>query len=140
MSWWSTAWDDIVNAAANATSAITFNSQNIGGFKNAYFNAWDTSAYASATGNVTIDLSTYQNVTITLTGNVTLSFTAPGGPCKGTLIIKQNGTGGYTVAWPTSKKLNGAVTIQAAANAITIVSYIYDGSTYYLSPGLGPMT
>jgi hypothetical protein len=123
-----------------STSAFHLYAKRLQGVHTATFDSWYT-GYTTVTGTFNLDLSSYQNMTITLTGTATLTFTNPVGACKGTIIVKQNGTGGHNITWPTGVyKLSGAVTIQTAANAITIVSYIYDGTNYYLSPGLGPMT
>lgn len=75
---------------------------------------------------------------LTLTGNCTISFDDPNGPT--TLIVKlvQDGTGSRTVTWPGTVKWQGgtAPTLSTAASSIDLISFYYDGSTYYGSAGL----
>ena len=82
----------------------------------------------------TIDWNNGNEQKITLTDNVTLTFTAPSsGYGKFTLIIDQDSTGGRTVTFPSSVKWAGggtAPTITSDANARDIVTFLYDG-TYY---------
>jgi hypothetical protein len=67
------------------------------------------SSNATATGNVTLDLSVGNVFNLTLTGNVTLTFSnsAPSGQaCSFTLIINQGATA-YSITWPVSVKWPG---------------------------------
>ena len=71
-------------------------------------------------------------------GNETLAFTAPSNPCSLTLILVQDATGSRTITWPASVKWPGgtAPTLTTTANAIDIVSLMYDGVNYYGSSAL----
>jgi hypothetical protein len=65
--------------------------------------------------------------TMLLTGNVTSSTIS--NPTAGqiiTFVITQNGTGGWTFTWPTNT--HGSVNVDSNANAVTVLSFVYDGS------------
>lgn len=87
----------------------------------------ETVATISATGNVALDLATGNVFNVTLTGNTT--FTAFNGStngkaCSFSLYLKQDATGGRTVAWPTGVRWSGgAPTLSTAANAIDILVF-----------------
>ena len=88
----------------------------------------------SASGTAkTVDWTAGQKQKLTLTGNCTLSFTAPSGVGNFLLKILQDATGGRTVAWPANVKWAGGAppTLTTAANAVDIVSLYYDGTDYY---------
>ncbi|MEI8141399.1 MAG: hypothetical protein WCG90_00895 [Chitinophagia bacterium] len=90
-----------------------------------------TTTASSAT--TTINLATGNVLEVFLTSNTTLSFT---NPRIGTYIIKikQDGTGGKVVTFPTMKWADDAVpTITATANRTDLVTLIYDGTNYYAS-------
>ena len=131
MSFWSASWADIVNAASSATQAILFNNQNIGGFKNAYFQNWGTQTIS---GNATVDLTLNQNFTLTISATATVTLATPPGPCKGIIII-QNG-GAYTttlaVASGTIQKKNSGYAISAVNGVETMVAYVFDGTNWRL--------
>jgi len=68
----------------------------------------------------------------TLTGNVTYTFTAPFGVGGLTLEIIQDPTGGRTISWPATVDWVAGVapTIAPAANAVTVVTFYWNGSRY----------
>lgn len=70
---------------------------------------------------------------ITLTGNITsLTLSNPVSGARYLLVLKQDGTGGRTVAWPAAIKWPGAVApVLSGSNKRDIISLIYDGSVYY---------
>jgi hypothetical protein len=79
----------------------------------------------------TIDWNLGQHQKLTLTGNVTLTFTNPlsGQTTKFKLV---QGSGPYTITWPTIKWAGGAApTISTANGAIDIVTLYYDGTSYH---------
>lgn len=76
------------------------------------------------------DLSIGDIFEITLTGNVTSStITNPSTSKKITIIVKQDGTGGRTFVWPTDTVRRLAL-VDTNANAVTVVSYFYDGANW----------
>lgn len=83
--------------------------------------------------NYTVDWNNGQKQAITLSGNVTLAFTAPPGTGNFLLRVVQDGTGGRTITWPASVKWPGgtAPTLSAAANAEDIVTFYTNGTDYY---------
>jgi hypothetical protein len=85
----------------------------------------------ASTSTTTINLATGNVLEVLLNVNTTLSFT---NPRIGTYIIKikQDGTGGRTVTFPTIKWADDAVpTITTTANRTDLVTLIYDGTHYY---------
>ena len=66
-------------------------------------------------------------------GDETLAFTAPSKPCNLVLIVIQDSTGGRVITWPAIVKwVSGTTpTLSTAADAIDIVSFLYDGTNYY---------
>lgn len=72
---------------------------------------------------------------LTLTGNVTLTFTAPSGDAVLSLILVQDGTGSRLVTWPSSVKWPGgtAPTLSTGASKVDIVTLIYNSAAghYY---------
>jgi hypothetical protein len=85
----------------------------------------------NSTTTTTLDLSTGNLLELVLTGPTTLAFS---NPQIGTYIIKvkQDGTGGRTLTFPSMKWSDAAVpTITTAANAIDLITLIYDGTHYY---------
>ena len=87
----------------------------------------------ASTSTTTINLATGNVLEVLLNVNTTLSFT---NPRIGTYIlkIKQDGTGGRTVTFPTMKWADDAVpTITTTANRTDLVTLIYDGTNYYAS-------
>jgi len=91
------------------------------------------STTTASTATTTINLATGNVLEVFLTSNTTLSFT---NPRIGTYIIKikQDGTGGRVVTFPTMKWADDAVpTITPTANRTDLVTLIYDGTNYYAS-------
>jgi len=87
----------------------------------------------STTGTITPDVANGNVQSITLTGNIT--FNAFGNAEAGqsmTLIIKQSATGGETLT-STMKFAGGTNTLSTGANAIDVLSVVYDGTNYYAS-------
>lgn len=83
--------------------------------------------------DTTIDWTNGQKQVITLSGSITLSFTAPNGPCNLTLRIVQDSTGGRTLTWPTSVlwPAGSKMGLSSSANAEDVLSIYYNGSNYY---------
>ncbi len=81
----------------------------------------------------TVDWNAGNNQRSTLDENVTYTFTDPPGPTKLVLRIIQDAGGTNTVTWPASVEWEGgaAPTISAGSNAIDVVSFYHDGTTYY---------
>ena len=85
----------------------------------------------NSTSTTTLDLSTGNILQVVLTGSTTLAFS---NPKIGTYIIKikQDATGNRTLNFPTIKWADGAVpTITTTANAVDLLTIIYDGTDYY---------
>jgi len=100
---------------------------------------FDVDAPASSSGALTIDMANGNFFEVTLTENVsTTVFSNPpasGKAGKFTLILKQDGTGGRTFAWPASVDWAGgsAPTLTTAASAVDILDFISTdgGTTWY---------
>lgn len=104
--------------------------------QSAYFNAEIDDGNSSTAD--TIDWRTGNHHKSTLTGNVTYTFTAPGGATTLTLKLVQDATGSRTATWPATVKWPGgtAPTLTTTAAAVDFVSCYYDGTNYYCSNGL----
>lgn len=69
---------------------------------------------------------------LTLTGNCTLTFTPPTGPSRLTAIFLQDTSGSRTVTWPTVKWAGAAApTLTTTASRADIITFVYDGTSYY---------
>jgi len=81
-------------------------------------------------GAVNADFTNDDSVKIRLTGDVTLTFTAPSVPVAGLwLHVIQDGTGGHTLTFPA---LVGEVPVlDETANDETVVRLYYDGSGFH---------
>jgi hypothetical protein len=84
------------------------------------------------------------NASVTLAGNRNLTFlSTPIAGAYGTLVVKQDGTGGRTLTLPsvTNKILGSSSTttiaLSTTANAIDIVNFYYDGTNYFWNVGQG---
>lgn len=118
------------------------------GFKNGYPKWQEDSIGTSTTlstltdaGTVTWNYTTQgAEAQVTLGGNRTLSITnLPTTVTYFTLTVKQDATGGRTLALPAlTKVINsgaGVVTLSTAANAIDILSFRWDGTTLFCTYG-----
>jgi hypothetical protein len=104
-------------------------SVNFGAFT-AYFTETDNGNSGTAD---TIDWTLSNKQRSTLTGNVTFTFTAPPGPCSLVLKLIQDATGTRTVTWPATVHWSGgtAPTLTTTAAKVDIVTFYYDGTTYF---------
>jgi hypothetical protein len=98
---------------------------------------------APSAGALTLDLETGNVFEVTLTGNVT-SLTLANPPAAGragsaTLILRQDATGGRTLAWPASVRWAGGMppVVSPAANAVDIYAFMTrnGGATWFGFPG-----
>jgi len=85
--------------------------------------------------SLTIDWANGTNQNITLTGNVT-AYNVPLNGLPGTryrMTFIQDGTGGRTLGGINAifKHVGGPLTLSTAPNAIDVVEYYYDGTTYW---------
>ena len=90
---------------------------------------------------ITVDWNNGAAQKLTLTGNATLTFTAPTGGAGNIWRIRlrviQDATGSRTVTWPTIKWAGGsAPTLTTTASGIDIITFEYDGTNYYGVPSL----
>jgi hypothetical protein len=87
--------------------------------------------------SVTWNLNNGYNAKITLDRDVALSLSNVSGGMSGCLIVTQNSSGSWDLTLPTSHKVidGGILTISSAANAITILTFVFDGTYYYWSFG-----
>jgi hypothetical protein len=83
---------------------------------------------------ITIPWNTGNFHKVTLTGNATLTFTAPS-PALGVLVLElvQDGTGSRTVTWPGTVHWSGgtAPTLTTTLNKVDIFTFYYNGTTYF---------
>jgi hypothetical protein len=96
-------------------------------------------APSSSSGAITLDLQNGNVFQTTLTENIT-SLTIDNPPASGkagsfTWIVKQDGTGSRTIAWPAAVKWAGgsAPTLSTAADAVDVLTFLTTdaGTTWY---------
>lgn len=88
-------------------------------------------AIGNITGSTTINLGTSNILSGTVTGNATLSFTAPPGPCTIQILLTNSGAGN-TITLPGSVVfVSGAQTEDDGAKYV--LSLVFDGSNYWAS-------
>ena len=80
-----------------------------------------------------------QNASVTIAGNRSLVFAGATAGMNGTLIVKQDSVGSRSLALPSGSKVigggAGAVALSITANAVDILSWIYDGANYFWTLG-----
>ena len=88
----------------------------------------------STTGTITPDVVNGNVQSITLTGSITFNAfaNAEAGQTM-TLIVKQPASGGPYTLTSTMNWAGGEKTLSTAANAVDIISVLYDGTNYYAS-------
>jgi hypothetical protein len=108
-------------------------------------------SYATLTDGSTVTWATagawISNAVLTMvhtTGSRTINLTGLASGCTGTLIVKQDGTGGATLVLGTNTGAYtnkviaagvGAITITATANAVDILAWTYDGTSVFWTYG-----
>lgn len=81
---------------------------------------------------MTIYFTTSTVQSVTLNNNVTFTFAGVIAGRSLTLFLTQDGTGSRTVTWPTVKwAANTAPTLTTTASKTDVVSFYYDGSSYW---------
>lgn len=83
---------------------------------------------------LTVDWSTHNVSKVTLTGNCTFTFTAPG-TGAGVLVLElaQDATGSRTATWPAAVHWSGgtAPTLTTTASKVDVFTFYYNGTTYF---------
>lgn len=100
------------------------------------------STNATATGAVTLNLTNGNVFNLTLTGNVTFTFSGAtaGKACSFTAYLKQDSTGNRVVTWPGTVNWAGAAApaLSTAANSLDIVVFeTLDGGTNWYGSLVG---
>ena len=98
-------------------------------------NAVSEDVNATATGTVDLDWSAEDNFVLTLTGDVTLTFSNDSNAQTITLVVAQDATGGRTLTWPGTVKWAGgtAPTQSAGASEIDVYTIIKRNGNLYAS-------
>jgi hypothetical protein len=101
---------------------------------------YDTYQGLSGTATiVSMDISKGNSASVTLTTSATLTITAST-TTYGTLLVKQGGSGSYTLTLPTNSKVinggAGAITLSTVVGYTDILTFFYDGNFYYWTYGL----
>ncbi len=127
---------DVIDQELSTTSDVSFNSIVVS--SNAEFSDLkiNQSAYfdEEVSASSTIDWTQGNKQSITLTGDVTLTFTDPNGPCNLILKIVQDSTGGHSVTFPSNVKWEGGNVPDLSTDSgdtVRIVSLYFDGTNYY---------
>lgn len=88
----------------------------------------------TTTGTITPDVQNGNVQSITLTGSITLNaFNNPVSGQSLSLIVKQPSSGGPYTLTSTMKFAGGTKTLSTAADAIDVISIVYDGTDYFAS-------
>jgi hypothetical protein len=100
------------------------------------------STNATTTGAVTLNLANGNVFNLTLTGNVTFTFSGAtnGKACAFSAYIKQDGTGNRTITWPTSVKWAGGIDPTSTTTAGSIDIFVFetlDGGTTWFGSLVG---
>jgi hypothetical protein len=94
---------------------------------------YNQSLYSTTSASVTPINFTNGTVKVVLTTNTILLLgnAVPGGIY--TLILQQDGTGGRSITWPSYVKWNNTAppTINSAANSVTLITFVYDGVSFF---------
>jgi hypothetical protein len=121
-------------------SIVQDTSPALGGELNAGANSIGfTMQTATGTGATTINWKLGNKFKFTFGAqNNTFTFTAPTKPCSLTLMLIQDSVGSRLATWPASVKWPGgtAPTLTTTANAVDIISILYDGTNYFGSAAL----
>jgi len=73
---------------------------------------------------------------VTMSGNGTATFAAPGGPCNLVLLVTNSGAA-RTITWPGSVKWpSSSVPTPSGSGKRDLYSFFYDGTTYF-GTGIG---
>lgn len=95
---------------------------------------------ATGDGTTTIDWKLGNKFKFTFgAANETFTFTAPSNPCTLQLILVQDSVGSRTATWPDTVKwpAGTAPTLTTTATTGTdIISFYYDGTSYYATSSL----
>jgi hypothetical protein len=102
----------------------------------AYTSTFQTLTFGTTT---TWDQTKGSTAAVTLTANATLSITNPVAGMYGLVRVTQDATGSRTLALPAGSKVinggGGVVTLTTTAGATDVLSYFYDGTSYYWTIG-----
>jgi hypothetical protein len=138
------AWRDKGKDSTNAVTLHTTGNEAASGIKT-FTIAINTPKYISTPNpltdgaTITWDLSVGGNASVTLAGNRTLSVTNATAGTYGTLVVTQDGTGSRTLTLPASSKVisggTGAISLSTTANAIDILTFYYNGTTFFWNYG-----
>ena len=109
----------IFNTTSSFVQAATFS----GGIKE------EITAKTSAS-SITIDPNESSLQSVTLNTNATFTMSGFETGQSVTLIIKQDGTGSRTGTFTSVKFPGGAPTLTTTANAIDVITIVYDGTDY----------
>ena len=121
----------IFHKLAGLVQDLNVSNFNLTGLKTLIFNALFDNGNSGST--FTVPWTSGAKQTITLNANCTFTFTAPVGVSNLLLKLVQDGSGSRTVTWPASVKWAGAAapTLTTTANAVDIVTFMYDGTNYW---------
>jgi hypothetical protein len=102
----------------------------------AYTSTFQTLSFGST---ITWDQTKGATSAVTLTGNGTLSITNAVAGMYGLIRVTQDATGSRTLTLPGSSKVinggGGVVALTTTAGATDVLSYFYDGTSYYWTVG-----
>lgn len=85
--------------------------------------------------NIDVNLAEVTNAEVTLDQNSTLDFSNVADGVRGSIVVKQDGTGTWTLSNGTSMKTPGgvALAISLAANSVSVLDYYCDGVDVFVT-------
>lgn len=85
----------------------------------------------------TVNFNNGSKQSFTATANVTFTFSNPRAGSNYRLVITQDSTGSRTYTWPAAVKWpGGSAPTGSGANKIDVITFLYDGTSYYGSSSL----
>jgi hypothetical protein len=101
--------------------------------------AWVAPAFVTLTDAATVTWALAgptSHARVTLGGNRTLDITGETNGYSGILIVTQDGTGSRTLTLPAGSLVpGGSITLSTAAAAVDVLSFVYDGTSFYWTFG-----
>jgi hypothetical protein len=102
--------------------------------------AWVAPAFVTLTDAATVTWTITGQPTsharVTLGGNRTLDIVGESNGYSGILVVTQDGTGSRTLTLPAGSLVpGGSITLSTAAGAVDVLSFVYDGTSFYWTFG-----
>jgi hypothetical protein len=118
---------DTVLVEVQADGDVNLVNHDLDNIKTATFNS--VVAHGNMGATETIDWSAAQKHSATNSATVTITFTAPPGPCNLMLLLTNGGA--FTITWPATVNWPGGTQPSFTASGTDVVAFFYDGTDYW---------